>query len=132
MQLRTCQPVVRAFGCAGALPDQISRPPRLPCQLGGLSGRPGCRIYARDDVWVLELDALGGGWLEDRDGRHKRLTFPTLAAAIRYAERHGLDYRIEPKRAQRSGKLVVTRSRRPPALAARPRRQRRRSPSRAC
>ena len=127
MQLRTCQPVVRAFGCAGALPDQISRPPRVPCQLGGLSGRPGCRIYARDDVWVLELDAPGGGWLEDRHNGHSKRTFPTLAAAIGYAERRGLHYRIELSRTRptRNEGAVTSSWRR--SSTARRRAQRRRS-----
>jgi hypothetical protein len=76
-------------------------PPYLPRAACGLSGRPTCRIYARGEVWILELDAASGGWLNDRGHRSRRLTFPTLAAAIGYAERHGLDYRIErPRRYQ--------------------------------
>lgn len=131
MQLGTCQPVARAFEQTAALPGPMkSYPPRTPWQLGGLSGRPGCRIYARHDVWVLEFDAPGGGWLDDRDDRLKRLTFPTLVAAIGYAERHGLDYRIELKRTQQSGNLDVAKSRCPPALAGRLRRRSHRSASR--
>ena len=123
MQLETCQKVVRAFERTAALLGQLtSPPPRVPCQLGGISGRPGCRIYARDDVWVLELDAPSGGWLRDRDDRRKRLTFPTLVAAIGYAEHHGLDYRIELKRKQRRGNPGIAglgvRQRRRPRLAA--------------
>ena len=74
------------------------RPPRVPRTAGGLSGRPTCRIYARDDVWILELDAASGGWLESGSSAGRRLAFPTLGAAIGYAERRGLDYRIEGRR----------------------------------
>jgi hypothetical protein len=48
-------------------------------------------------VWVLEVDPASAGWLAatgDSWGAARRLTFPTLGAAIAYAERHGLDYRI--------------------------------------
>jgi hypothetical protein len=73
-------------------------PPRVPRTARGLSGRPTCRIYARGDLWVLELEAASGGWLDHRGYPSRRLTFSTLAAAVGYAERHGLDYRIEPPR----------------------------------
>lgn len=73
-------------------------PPRGPRTARGLSGRPTCRIYPRVAVWVLEVDAASGAWLDDRGQASRRLTFPTLAAAIGYAERHGLDYRIERPR----------------------------------
>jgi hypothetical protein len=73
-------------------------PPHLPRVSRGLSGRPTCRIYARGEAWILELDAASGGWLDDRGNPSRRLIFPTLAAAICYAERHGLDYRIERPR----------------------------------
>lgn len=73
-------------------------PPRVPRAARGLSGRPTCRIYARGEVWILELDAGSGGWLDHRGYPSRRLTFPTLAAAVGYAERHGLDYWIEPPR----------------------------------
>lgn len=77
-------------------------PPHVPRTSRGLSGRPTCRIYARGEVWVLELDAASGGWLDERGNRSRRLTFPTLAAAIGYADRHGLDYRIERPRQHQS------------------------------
>ena len=77
-------------------------PPRVPRTARGLSGRPTCRIYARGDVWVLALDPISGGWLHD--GVSRRLTFPTLAAAIGYAECKGLDYRIERPRQHQSGR----------------------------
>jgi hypothetical protein len=70
-------------------------PPHVPRTARGLSGRPTCRIYARGDVWILELDPISGGWLDWRGNISQRLPFPTLAAAIGYAERNGLDYRIE-------------------------------------
>jgi hypothetical protein len=35
-------------------------PPRLPRAVGGLSGRPTCRIYARRDVWILIAQAVVG------------------------------------------------------------------------
>jgi hypothetical protein len=73
-------------------------PPHVRRTARGLSGRPTCRIYARGDMWILELDAASGGWLDDSGYVSRRLTFPTLAAAIGYAERHGLDYRIERPR----------------------------------
>jgi len=77
-------------------------PPHWPRAGRGLSGRPTCRIYARGEVWILELDAASGGWLDNRGKPGRRLTFPTLAAAIGYAERHGLDYRIERPRQHQS------------------------------
>jgi hypothetical protein len=75
------------------------RPPRQPRRAGGLAGRPSCRIYRGKQAWVLEFDSVTGGWIEPARGaagNDGRLTFPTLAAAIAYAERYGLDYRIVP------------------------------------
>jgi hypothetical protein len=55
--------------------------------------------------WVLEFERAGRTWIEPLMGWTAtddpfapiRLTFPTLAAAVNYAERQGLDYRvIEP------------------------------------
>jgi hypothetical protein len=64
-----------------------------------LSGRPSCRIYLGRRAWILEFDTIWGGWMEPwtASGRFKpkTLAFPTLAAAVGYAERHGYDYRIE-------------------------------------
>lgn len=71
------------------------RSPPPPRAAAGLSGRPTCRIYARGDVWILEIDCASGGWLIGGDNAGRRLVFPNLAAAIGYAERNGLDYRIE-------------------------------------
>jgi hypothetical protein len=73
------------------------RPPRMPRAAGGLSGRPGCRIYAQGAIWVLKFDSPFGGWLDPTGGMSggQRLTFASLAAAIGYADRHGLHYRIE-------------------------------------
>ena len=78
------------------------RPPKAPQPAGGLSGRPSCRIYPSRQVWVLELEPASGGWIEppassgggDGSSKPGRLVFPTLAAAIAYAERYGLDYRV--------------------------------------
>jgi|SoiMethySBSTD1v2_1073268.scaffolds.fasta_scaffold642472_2 hypothetical protein len=78
-----------------------------------LSGRPSCRIYLRRSAWILEFDTICGGWMEPSDRRPvepKTLAFPTLAAAVGYAERHGYDYRIEPP-ARRSGRSVKRLSR---------------------
>jgi len=93
-------------------------PPHIPRAARGLSGRPTCRIYVRGEAWVLELDPAGGGWL-DRNNSRRRLTFPTLAAAVGYAERHGLDYRIEPPRKQHREKSKRASGRLPRSWLAR-------------
>ena len=80
------------------------RPPPPRCAAAALSGRPTCRIYARGDVWILEIESPSGGWLVGGDNAGRRLLFPNLGAAVAYAERHGLDYRIEPPRRQASMK----------------------------
>jgi hypothetical protein len=69
----------------------------MPRAAGGLSGRPTCRIYARGPIWVLEFDAPCGGLLDPVVGMFggQGLTFASLAAAIAYASRQGLHYRIE-------------------------------------
>src|SRR4051794_16924166 len=81
-------------------------PPRKPRRAGRLSGRPTCRIYRARMAWVLEFENGSGGWIEpvhaDSGNDDSRLTFPTLAAAIFYAERHGLDYRVVPPPLERS------------------------------
>jgi hypothetical protein len=83
-----------------AVGTQGRRPPLLPRQAGGLSGRPFCRIYHAAQRWVLEIDPASGGWLERPEAPQgkasRRLVFPTLIDAIAYAERHGLDYRVVP------------------------------------
>jgi hypothetical protein len=77
------------------------RPPLTP-RSRTLSGRPSCRIYRGRHAWLLEFETACGGWMEpwaaDNGNRFKSktLAFPTLAAAVGYAERHGYDYRIEP------------------------------------
>jgi hypothetical protein len=48
---------------------------------------------------MLELHPASGGWLPPPGNNPKgisprRLPFPSLAAAIRYAEWHGIDYRV--------------------------------------
>jgi hypothetical protein len=78
----------------------VWRPPVMPRRAGGLSGRPFCRIYPCHGVWVLELEPSSGAWLEADAAKAMSappfggLEFPTLAAAIAYAEAHGLDYRV--------------------------------------
>jgi ETC complex I subunit-like protein len=77
-------------------------PPKEPRCSGGLSGRPSCRIYPRRQIWVMEIDPGSGGWIEPLSSADPcnsvreptGLAFPTLAAAIAYAERHGFDYRV--------------------------------------
>ena len=57
-------------------------PPPPPCAAVGLSGRPTCRIYARRDVWILEIESPSGGWLVGGDNagrRGKRFHAPQLA-----------------------------------------------------
>src|SRR5688572_32259841 len=79
----------------------IRRPPPQP-RSRTLSGRPSCRIYHGRRAWLLEFETGCGGWMEPwaDQGRiplePKTLAFPTMAAAVGYAERHGYDYRIEP------------------------------------
>jgi hypothetical protein len=99
---------------AGAAPTTFGAPPLIPRSSGGLSSRPHCRIYPSRQVWILELERTSG-WLRPADGSHRApldpacLVFPTLAAAVGYAARHGLDYRI----VNRSGPRAVSRVRRP-------------------
>lgn len=76
-------------------------------------GAPSCRIYrpspsvmqsgrAPVQTWVLEFEPFGHRWIEPLMGwtssddpfAQVRLSFPTLAAAVDYAERQGLDYRV--------------------------------------
>ena len=98
------------------------RPPKEPRRAGGLSGRPSCRIYPSGQVWVLELEPASGGWIEppaSSDGgngssKSGRLVFPTLAAAIAYAERYGLDYRVVTPRRHRVATGSNRRARRLP------------------
>lgn len=76
-------------------------PPKLPRTAGGLSGRPFARIYPAWDIWMLELHPASGGWLprpsdSGKEVNRRRLPFPSLAAAVRYAEQHGIDYRVVP------------------------------------
>jgi len=84
------------------LATETATTPRLPPHSRGrrLSGRPSCRIYLARRAWILEFDTICGGWMEPWSARgsfeQKTLAFPTLAAAVGYAERHGFDYRIEP------------------------------------
>jgi hypothetical protein len=114
----TALAIPRTFGCLRALATDPMvaglRPPRVPRTAGGLSGRPTCRIFARGDAWMLELDMTSGGWLESGSSASRRIAFPTLAAAIGYAERHGLNYRIERPRQHQGARGGTLGSRRLP------------------
>lgn len=76
----------------GAPPSPIYRPARSVMQAGEANARS----------WVLEFEPRGRRWIEPLMGWTAtddlcaliRLTFPTLAAAVGYAERAGLDCNI--------------------------------------
>jgi len=72
-------------------------PPAAWSPSSGLSGRPTCRIYALDRTWILQLDK-NSAWIPNAIGPGTFRTFKTLGAAIRFADRYGLDYRILPGR----------------------------------
>jgi hypothetical protein len=130
MQYATCSPIVPHVTRRQARPPAWVRclashrtPPSLRGRAGSLSGRPFCRIYLEKQVWILELDSASGAWIGlanagDRMGYPSgpsRLTFPTLSAAIGYAEYHGLDYRvIAPPRPRRLQVNAKGRRTRPP------------------
>jgi hypothetical protein len=64
----TAVAIPRTFGCLRGLATEPMatglRPPRVPRTAGGLSGRPTCRIFARGEARILELNMTSGGWLE--------------------------------------------------------------------
>ena len=81
---------------------------------------PACRICrpspsvmqagrGRSRTWVLEFEPAGRKWIEPLMGwtasddpfAQIRLTFPTLEAAVDYAEREGLDYAVVEPPARR-------------------------------
>ena len=82
-------------------------------------GAPACRIYRPSPSvmqagrgrrpWVLEFEPAGRRWIEPLMGwtasddpfAQIRLTFPTLEAAVDYAEREGLDYAVVEPPARR-------------------------------
>jgi ETC complex I subunit-like protein len=83
-------------------------------------GAPQCRIYRpspsvmqsgrlRSRIWVLQFEPSGHrsieplmGWTASDDPFAQiRLRFPTVAAAVDYAERQGLDYRVVEPPVQR-------------------------------
>ncbi len=76
----------------GAPPCRISRPARPVTQAGGARQRP----------WVLAFVPAGRRWIEPLMGwtttgdpfAQIRLSFPSLASAVDYAEREGLDYTV--------------------------------------
>ena len=105
MQQLSITPVLDRRALLSNVPFAVAlRPPPPRRAAAGLSGRPTCRIYARGDVWILEIDFASGGWLVGGNNAGRRLIFPNLAAAVAYAERYGFDYRIEPPRRHASMK----------------------------
>ena len=88
------------------LPVEPARvPPLMPVAAGGLSGRPRCHIFPVGRLWVLQMEPASAWFISDGPiERQPRLEFPTLAAAVAHAERHGYDYRIiTPGRVARIG-----------------------------
>ena len=100
---------------ARAMVLRNTKPRRQPNRRSFPYGAPPCRIYrpcrsvmqsgGRKPTWVLEFEPASRPWIEPLMGwtasddpfAQIRLTFPTLTAAVAYAEREGLDYRvIEP------------------------------------
>jgi hypothetical protein len=74
-----------------------AKPPLVWGPSNSLSGRPTCRIYRLDTAWILQLDK-NSAWIPNAIGPGTYRTFKTLGAAIRFADRYGLDYRILPGR----------------------------------
>lgn len=71
-------------------------PPALRSR-DALSDRPSCRIYGAESSWILQLDR-SSAWVAGAIGPGSYRSFRTLAAAIRFADRYGLDYRIVRRR----------------------------------
>jgi hypothetical protein len=115
------QPNRRSFPF-GAPPARIYRPCRSVMQSGERTKQ----------AWVLEFEPASRPWIEPLMGwtasddpfTQIRLTFPSLTAAVAYAEREGLDYRvIEPPVARpraASAQAMSDSSPRPPASIRRP------------
>lgn len=81
-------------------------PPRALGSRDSLSDRPSCRIYPVESAWILQLER-SSAWVVGAIGPGVYRSFRTLAAAIRFADRHGLDYRIVRRRP-----LLITNARR--------------------
>lgn len=62
-----------------------------PC--APLSGRPSCKIYPLGRGWALKIERRSA-WLIGSPFSGDFRFFRTLAAAIGFAQFHGLDYRI--------------------------------------
>jgi hypothetical protein len=73
---------------------------------GGLSGRPRCLIYPLDDGWALRLEKTSA-WLLGLSWTGPAQVFPSLSAAIHFAEAKGFEYRVIVER------LPPARQRRP-------------------
>ena len=97
-----------ATSCVAKIKDNVSTVPVMPVpcvradlgrggppprhrQAGGFCGRPFCRIYPEGDGWILEAVRSGWGTLGIPN---RKLSFPTLTAAISYAVTHGFSYRV--------------------------------------
>lgn len=74
-----------------------SEPPSACSRTTSLSGRPTCRIYRLDTTWILQLDKTSA-WIPNAIGPGTYRSFRTLGAAVRFADRNGLDYRVLPGR----------------------------------
>lgn len=72
-------------------------PPSACRRTASLSGRPTCRIYQLDTTWILQLDK-NSAWIPNAIGPGTYRTFRSLGAAVRFADRYGLDYRVMPGR----------------------------------
>lgn len=84
-----------AFGSQSV--DRRASPPSTYGTRRALSDRPTCRIYSIASSWILQLDR-SSAWVAGAIGPGLYRSFRTLAAAIRFADRHGLDYRIVQRR----------------------------------
>jgi hypothetical protein len=60
---------------------------------GGLSGRPRCVIYPLNDGWALRLEKTSA-WLLGLSWSGQAQVFPSLSAAIHFAEAKGFEYRV--------------------------------------
>jgi NADH dehydrogenase len=71
----------------------------------------------RKPTWVLEFEPTSPRWIDPLMGwtasedpfAQIRLTFPNLASAVDYAERHGHDYQVTDPPVRRSGRRQYAR-----------------------
>ncbi|MBS0251515.1 MAG: hypothetical protein JSR78_10695 [Proteobacteria bacterium] len=76
-----------------ALPAANGSGALIAGRLDGLSGRPSCRIYPVGKGWRLEIERTSA-WLAGLNLPGHFRCFRSLAAAVGFAESHGLNYRI--------------------------------------